>query len=101
MIRPTPLIALSLAACLATAEEPKTSAPKAEEAKKEQPKKEEPKKDDKKSDSVTSTGSVTIAGKEIKYKATAATLPILRPDGKPSAQVFYTSYVPRRCKARD
>jgi len=89
MTRLTPFIALSLAACLAAAEEPKTPPP----AKKEEAKKEEPKKEDKKSESSTTTGSVTVGGKEVKYKATAAMLPILKPDGKPSAQVFYTSYV--------
>ena len=82
---------LALALCL-TAFTVHADEPKAPPAKKEEPKKEE-KKDDKKSEAATSTGSVTIGGKAINYKATAATLPILRPDGKPSASVFYTSYV--------
>jgi carboxypeptidase C (cathepsin A) len=41
---------------------------------------------------VVTEGKVTIGGKEIAYEAKAGTLPILKPDGKPSAQVFYTAY---------
>lgn len=43
-------------------------------------------------ESSTTHGSVTINGRLVRYKATAAMLPILRPDGKPSAQVFHISY---------
>ena len=46
----------------------------------------------KKEDSSTTNGSVTINGKEVKYKATAAMLPILRPDNKPAAQIFHVAY---------
>lgn len=98
MLRPA-LLSLAIAFCSAAvfADDPK---PKAEPPKKEQPKKEEPKKEDKpkpeekKKDEESSTvdGSVTIGGKEIKYKATAAMLPILKPDGKPSAKVFHIAY---------
>jgi hypothetical protein len=41
---------------------------------------------------------VTIGGKEIEYEAKAGTLPILKPDGKPSAQVFYTAYTMKNVK---
>lgn len=41
---------------------------------------------------VVTEGKVTVAGKELTYQAKAGTLPILKPDGKPSAQVFYTAY---------
>ncbi len=37
-------------------------------------------------------GQVTIGGSTLEYEVKAATLPILKPDGKPSANVFYTSY---------
>lgn len=43
-------------------------------------------------------GKVTIGGKEIAYEAKAGTLPILKPDGKPSAQVFYTAYTMKGVK---
>ncbi len=70
---------------------PSPEAAKAE-AKKEEPKKDD-KKEEKKEDKPTTTeGSVTIAGKAINYIAKAATLPILKPDGKPSAQVFHIAY---------
>lgn len=66
----------------------------ADEPRKEDKPKPEPKKEEKKGEdeSSTTSGSVTINGKEIKYKATAAMLPILKPDGKPSAKVFHISY---------
>lgn len=41
---------------------------------------------------VITEGTATIGGKEIAYEAKAGTLPILKPDGKPSAQVFYVAY---------
>ena len=50
------------------------------------------KKDEKSAESSTTHGSVKINGKEVRYKATAAMLPILKPDGKPSAQVFHIAY---------
>lgn len=83
------LIVLGLAATTLHAEEAK---PAAEDAKK---KEEEAKKEakDKGPDSSATEGSITVAGKVLNYKATAATLPILKQDGKPSAQVFYTSYI--------
>lgn len=78
----------------------KTAKPEA--AKKSDEKTDEPKGDTKKPDEKKSgedkdkpsitQGTVTIGGKEIAYEAKAGTLPILKPDGKPSAQVFYTSY---------
>jgi len=55
----------------------------------------ETKKDNVNKDSTTSVstdGSVVIAGKPIHYRATAGTLPILGKDGKPTAQVFFISY---------
>lgn len=97
-------LALALPAwTAATAEEPKKTPPHPEAVPE---KKEEPKKDDKKTEEkkpetdkagdkdkpVVTEGSVTIGGKEIAYQAKAGTLPILKPDGKPSAQVFYVSY---------
>ena len=61
----------------------------------------EAKKEDKKPDAdkpVVTEGKVTIRGKEIAYEAKAGTLPILKPDGKPSAQVFYTAYTMKDVK---
>lgn len=84
------LLALAMPVCLA-AEEAKPEAPPTE-TKEGKP---EEKKDEKKPDEdkpVVTTGTVTIGGKEIAYEAKAGTLPILKPDGKPSAQVFYTAY---------
>lgn len=54
----------------------------------EKPKEE--KKDTKKSGQAQ--GKVTINGITLEYEVRADTLPILKPDGKPSANVFYTSY---------
>ena len=87
---------LSLIAFLALgqalpAEEAQKPAPPKEEANKPEPKKEE-KKDDKKPEVGKAEGTVTINGKKIEYLATCTEMPILKPDGKPSAQVFYTSY---------
>ena len=80
----------------------------ADEAKKDPPKpeakpaekKEEPKKDDKKEESSVTHGSVTIGGKEVMYKATAAMLPILKADGNPSAQVFHIAYTKEGADAK-
>lgn len=47
---------------------------------------------------VITEGRVTIGGKELTYRAKAGTLPILKPDGKPSAQVFYTAYTLKNVK---
>ena len=61
----------------------------------------EAKKEDKKPDAdkpVVTEGKVTIRGKEIAYEAKAGTLPILKSDGKPSAQVFYTAYTMKDVK---
>lgn len=77
-----------------SADEPKKEPP--QEPKKEEKADKDEKKEDKKSDDkdkpVATEGTVTIGGKEIIYQAKAGTLPILKPDGKPSAQVFYVSY---------
>lgn len=81
-----------LSACMLPLCLPAEDAKKTEQA--EEPKKEE-KKDEKKAEDdkpVVTQGRVTIGGKEIAYEAKAGTLPILKPDGKPSAQVFYTAY---------
>lgn len=86
------LIALGLATISSHAEDAKP-APAGDKAAPAEAKKDDGKKaENKESDASTVEGKVTIGGKEIAYKATAATLPILKPDGKPSAQVFYTSY---------
>ncbi|WP_395744865.1 S10 family peptidase [Prosthecobacter sp.] len=95
-IRPTlftSVLALALPVYL-TAEEEKPAKPDAPPAEKKEGKKDE-KKEDKKPDGdkpVVTQGKATIGGKEIAYEAKAGTLPILKPDGKVSAQVFYTSY---------
>lgn len=68
-------------------------AQESKEPAKDEPKKEKKANEDKKPKETTTTHEVTITGKKIRYKATAAMLPILKPDdGKPKAQVFYTSY---------
>ncbi len=52
------------------------------------------KKDDKKDGApVTTTHEVTIDGKLIKYSATAGYMELPDYDGKPKANVFYTSYI--------
>lgn len=84
------LLAFAVPVCLA-AEKAKPDTPPSEK-KDGQP---EEKKDEKKPPEdkpVVTEGKVTIGGKEIAYEAKAGTLPILKPDGKPSAQVFYTAY---------
>lgn len=67
----------------------------AEEPKQEVKKEEKKSEDDK---PVVTEGRVTIGGKEIEFQAKAGTLPILKPDGKPSAQVFYTAYTMKGVK---
>ena len=69
-------------------------APKPENkpAEKKEEKKDAKPAESKKEDSSTTNGSVTINGKEVKYKATAAMLPILRPDNKPAAQIFHVAH---------
>jgi carboxypeptidase C (cathepsin A) len=69
----------------------------AEEAKPPEKKKDEPaskkKAEDMKEKKPTVVdGTVTVGGKSLSYQATAAMLPILKPDGKPSAQIFHTVY---------
>jgi carboxypeptidase C (cathepsin A) len=56
-----------------------------EEAKPAEDKKSEPKPG-------KAEGTVNIAGQAVAYEVKADTLPILQPDGKPKAKVFYTSY---------
>ena len=65
-----------------------------DDAKKDDAKKDDAKKDDAKKETkpVEVEGSVTIDGKVINYIAKAGMLPILKADGKPSAQVFHTVY---------
>ena len=78
MFRSSLPVVLLLSCSLATlADEAKKDPPKPEAKPAE--KKEEPKKDDKKEESSVTHGSVTIGGKEVKYQATAAMLPILPP----------------------
>lgn len=101
-IRPTLLtsvLALAMPVCLA-AEEDKPAKPEAPPAEKKEGKADD-KKDAKKPEAdkpVVTSGKVTIGGKEIAYEAKAGTLPILKPDGKPSAQVFYTAYTMKDVK---
>jgi carboxypeptidase C (cathepsin A) len=100
-IRPTSLaavFALVMPVCL-FAEDAKPKPESPPEEKKEG--KAAEKKDDKKPEAdkpVVTEGTVTINGKGIAYEATAGTLPILKPDGKPSAQVFYTAYTMKGVK---
>lgn len=84
-------IALAMPAWISADEPKKEPLPEAKKEDKPAEKKEEKKGDDK-DKPVTTEGTVTIGGKEIAYEAKAGTLPILKPDGKPSAQVFYVSY---------
>ena len=94
MLRKSIFLLSALALCQFTsAEEAKPA--KAPEAKPEEKKPDE-KKDEKKADAETSSvihGTIKIGGVDHAYKATATMLPILQPDGKPSAQVFHISYV--------
>lgn len=101
-IRPTSfaaLLALALPVCLfAEAEKPQKADSQPAESKDD---KANEKKDAKKSEAdkpVATEGKVTIGGQEIAYEAKAGTLPILKPDGKPSAQVFYTAYTMKDVK---
>ena len=95
-IRPTLLtsvLALAMPVCLA-AEEDKPAKPEAPPAEKKEGKADE-KKEAKKPETdkpVVTNGKVTIGGKEIAYEAQAGTPPLLKPDGTPSAQVFYPPY---------
>lgn len=86
--------AAALALCpLLPAEEAKAAPPAKEEGKKPEEKKEDKKPDDVKKPEVgRAEGSATIDGKKVDYIVTCSEMPILKPDGKPSAQVFYTSY---------
>jgi len=77
-----------------------TSAAKPEEKKPDPKEKEKDKKAESETSSVTH-GVVKIGGAEVHYKATASMLPILLPDGKPSAQVFRISYVKEGTEAKD
>lgn len=103
--------ALSLALCLhshaqeAAKETPKPVAPAADE--KQEKKDTKPEADakptpapEKSKDASITHGAVTIGGKEVRYKATAAMLPVLKADGKPSAQMFYTAYTAEGADAR-
>ncbi len=93
-------LAAILAFPLALAAEPAKAPSPAAEAKTDEAKKADGKKPDAKPEDKAkpaekvghAEGTVTIAGQSIAYKVTATTLPILKPDGKPSAKVFYTSY---------
>jgi len=90
---PALLFAFALPVCLLAEKEvaKKAESPPAEQKdEKDGEKKTEKKPSDDKP--VVTEGKVTIGGQEIAYQATAGTLPILKPDGKPSAQVFYTAY---------
>jgi carboxypeptidase C (cathepsin A) len=87
------LCACALPVSLFAEEEKKQN--KAEEPKKAEKKDEKTQDDDK---PVVTEGKVAIGGKEIAYEAKAGTLPILKPDGKPSAQVFYTAYTMKNVK---
>lgn len=97
MNRPTffaVLSACALPVCL-LAEETKPDKPAEPKKEGQQEEKKEDKKEDKKTEGdkpVLTEGKVTIGGKEFAYQAKAGTLPILKPDGKPTAQVFYTAY---------
>lgn len=98
MMRPLLTLAAAFAmGSLLPAEEAKPAPAAQEEAKKSDDKKPEEKKPEKKGDDKAppvgrTEGSVTIDGKKIEYVATCTEMPLLKPDGKPSAQVFYTSY---------
>ncbi len=75
-----------------SADEPKKEPPPAVKKEAQAEAKKEDKKGDEKDKPSITEGTVSIGGKEIAYQAKAGTLPILKPDGKVSAQVFYVSY---------
>ena len=83
------IISLALATCLFAEDAPDAPKP----AEKKDDKKEE-KKDDKKADDKPkeSKGSVTIGGKAIAYAVKTGTMPILKEDGSPRANIFYVYY---------
>ncbi|MDB6139321.1 MAG: Peptidase serine carboxypeptidase [Verrucomicrobiaceae bacterium] len=83
-------LAAALALCpLLPAEEAKPAPAAKEEAKKPEEKKPEA---DKKPETGRAEGTATIDGKKVEYAVMCSEMPILKPDGKPSAQVFYTAY---------
>ncbi len=87
-MRPSLFLFLSLFICIASAQEKPAEPPKeakpAEKKPEEKPKEEKPKE---------SKGSVTIAGREIKYAARTGTLPLLKEDGSGErARVFFVYY---------
>ncbi|MDB6073681.1 MAG: Peptidase serine carboxypeptidase [Verrucomicrobiaceae bacterium] len=102
MTRHLIILAAVLALCpLLRAEEPTKSASAKEEAKKPEDKKPEEKKEEKKGDDKKpevgrAEGAVTINGKKVEYLVSCSEMPILKPDGKPAAQVFYTAYTLKR-----
>ena len=64
-------------------EEKKEEKSKDEKAKDEKPKEEKPK---------VTTGKVTLGGKLVHYEAQAGTIPVLKDDGTPRANIFYVYY---------
>jgi carboxypeptidase C (cathepsin A) len=63
--------------------EKKPAEQKDEKAKEEKPKEEKPK---------VTTGKVTLGGKLMHYEAQAGTVPVLKDDGTPRANIFYVYY---------
>ena len=88
---PRVLCAVLLTAAVAFADDktpPETpDAPPAE--KKPEPKKDDKPKDDKPKEHA---GKVTLGGAEVKYLAQTGTIPVLKDDGTPRADVFYVYY---------
>jgi len=92
MKRPTAaLLALfSLLTALALAQDDPAKA----DAKKPAEQKEEPKKDEKLKEEKPKehAGKITLAGAEVRYVAQTGTIPVLKDDGTPRANVFYVYY---------
>jgi carboxypeptidase C (cathepsin A) len=68
--------------------EKKEAKGKSEEGKEEKGKEEKPKEEKPKE----TNGTVTIGGTEVKYVAQTGTMPVLKEDGTPRANVFYVYY---------
>jgi carboxypeptidase C (cathepsin A) len=85
------IFALLAAVALAQEEAPKHDAKKPGEQK-EEPKKEEKPEKPKEEKPKERSGKVTLAGAPVSYLAQTGTIPVLKDDGTPRANVFYVYY---------
>ena len=83
------IFALLSAIALAQEEAPKPDAKKPAEQKEEPKKDDKPPKEEKPKEHA---GKVTLAGAEVRYVAQTGTIPVLKDDGTPRANVFYVYY---------